>query len=322
MTAEQPESMVVNRSQPGETLRKAREARGMALSDAAGALNLSSTALKNLEAGAFDRLPGHTFARGYIRAYAKFLGMDQELLVREFDQATGTDASGSSVNSLGHIEEPARVPHGLLRMASLGVLAVLLLAGYLWWQDNASQREDLAQTSGIQQVEVESADGTTQVHPLELEDQAVELAEQEGIVLLPSVVVVNPEETPTASERASAAQQAAADATVVTAVETPATAEPATATPPEPGNQVVVGAGEGLLSIHYINNCWTQVSDASGKVLLSALKRPGEDIQMAVKLPLELRLGFASGAQVSFNGKPVDMQPFTTGETARLKLGQ
>ena len=44
-------------------------------------------------------------------------------------------------------------------------------------------------------------------------------------------------------------------------------------------------------------------------------------ITTAVKVPVEVRLGYASGAEVSFNGKVVDTQPFTTGETARLKLG-
>ena len=68
MTSEQPEVLASNHGQPGETLRKARETRGLALNDVAVSLNLAPVALKNLESGAFDRLPGHTFARGYIRA--------------------------------------------------------------------------------------------------------------------------------------------------------------------------------------------------------------------------------------------------------------
>jgi hypothetical protein len=40
-------------------------------------LNLTVSSLNHLETGAFDKLPGHTFARGYIRAYAKLMGMDQ-----------------------------------------------------------------------------------------------------------------------------------------------------------------------------------------------------------------------------------------------------
>ncbi|HLD68280.1 MAG TPA: DUF4115 domain-containing protein, partial [Pseudomonas sp.] len=91
-------------------------------------------------------------------------------------------------------------------------------------------------------------------------------------------------------------------------------AESAAATP--------LAAGEGLVRLQFSANCWTQVTDATGKVLFSALKRSGESLELKGKAPLELRLGFARGAQVSYNGQAVDVAPFTTGETARLKLGQ
>ena len=63
------------------------------------------------------------------------------------------------------------------------------------------------------------------------------------------------------------------------------------------------------------------MTDADGKVLLSALKRSGERIELTGKAPMELRLGFARGAQVTYNGESVDVAPYTSGETARLKLG-
>jgi cytoskeleton protein RodZ len=63
------------------------------------------------------------------------------------------------------------------------------------------------------------------------------------------------------------------------------------------------------------------VTDADGEVLFRALKRKGESLQLAGKAPLELRLGFARGAQVSYNGQAVDLAPYITGETARIKLG-
>ena len=77
MKAAHPEDVAANRVNPGETLRQARESNGWSLAEVALKLNLTTTSLGNLEAGAFDKLPGHTFARGYIRAYAKLLGIDQ-----------------------------------------------------------------------------------------------------------------------------------------------------------------------------------------------------------------------------------------------------
>lgn len=130
--------------------------------------------LANLEAGAFDKLPGHTFARGYIRAYAKLLGIDQAVLVQEFDQFTGTDAQGSNVHGLGRIEEPTRVSHTILRIVSLLLLIAVVGGGFVWWQDQTSQRNKDLTSNAMEHVEVESADGTTQIHPLdEPEDQAV-----------------------------------------------------------------------------------------------------------------------------------------------------
>ena len=63
------------------------------------------------------------------------------------------------------------------------------------------------------------------------------------------------------------------------------------------------------------------VTDADGKVLLSALKRSGERIELTGKAPIKLHLGFARGAQVTYNGENVDVTPHISGETARLTLG-
>lgn len=98
---------------------------------------------------------------------------------------------------------------------------------------------------------------------------------------------------------------------------TPVVEAPVSASAP-----VQAAAGQALVSIQFTANCWTQLTDANGKVLFSALKRTGESLELAGKPPLELRLGFARGAQVSYNGQAVDVAPYTSGETARMKLGQ
>lgn len=307
---------------PGESLRQAREIKGWSVAEVATQLNLTPQRLAQIEAGAFDKLPGTTFARGYIRAYAKLLEMDQNRLVMEFDQFTGTDASGSSVHALGRIEEPVRYSQSILRLVSFLLLLALIGAGFLWWQDQGRPVASLADL-GLEHVEVEGADGTTQVHSLaEPEDQAVIAAqEQSSPLLLP----VEPGEAP---EEASSAEQPAVEAgSAERAPETPAApASNASAAAPaapaaEPATPVAVSAGQGVLSVQFTADCWTQVTDADGKVLLSALKRSGERIELAGKAPLELRLGFARGAQVAYNGESVDVAPHMTGETARLKLG-
>ncbi|MFJ2365855.1 RodZ domain-containing protein [Pseudomonas sp. NPDC087697] len=341
MKAAHPEVVAATRVNPGETLRQAREGNGWSLAEVALKLNLTVNSLKNLEDGAFDKLPGHTFARGYIRAYAKLLGMDQAVLVQQFDQHTGTDSQGSNVHSLGRIEEPTRVSHTILRIVSLLLLIAVVGGGFVWWQDQTSLRtKDLIGLSP-EHVEVEGADGTTQIHPLdEPEDQAVvegqteagtPLALPEGPAtaevkatveapapaapVAPVIVPTAPVVVPTA-RTAPAPVVATPVAPVAPAAPAPAPVVAAASAPAAP----VAGAGQ--VRIQFSADCWTQVTDGNGKVLLSGLKRKGETADVSGKPPFAVRLGYAHGAQISYNGQVVDVAPFTSGETARLKLGQ
>lgn len=345
MKAAHPEVVAANRVNPGETLRQARESNGWSLAEVALKLNLTVNSLSNLEAGAFDKLPGHTFARGYIRAYAKLLGMDQTVLVQQFDQSTGTDSQGSSVHSLGRIEEPVRVSHTILRIVSLLLLIAVIAGGFVWWQDQTAQRGKEPISTAPEHVEIEGADGTTQSHPLdEPEDQAVAEGQAEGTtsLALPQAEtsaeapaeVTAPTAAPTAPSPTTPAAPTHSTAPVVATPATPAPAVPAvpapvvtapvapTASAPAPVPAAAPVAGEGQVQLQFTADCWTQVTDGAGKVLLSGLKRKGESVSVNGKPPFAVRLGFARGAQVSYNGQAVDVAPFTSGETARLKLGQ
>jgi cytoskeleton protein RodZ len=316
MKVTHPEVVTTQRVNPGESLREARESKGWAVDEVAVQLNLTPLRLNQIEAGAFDKLPGNTFARGYVRAYGKLLGMDQSRLVLEFDQFTGSDAVGSDVHSLGHIEEPARYSQSILRFVSFALLVALTGVGFYWWQEQAARHVGELPVTSIEQVEVDGADGMTQLHPLdEPEDQAVLAAQGETELNLTPAIAEEAAE----SELDSVAEQAAAEA-----AGEELQAAPAAVASPAPANtteSLAVAAGEGMVSVSYVADCWTQLTDASGKVLFSALKRKGDSLQLAGKAPLELRLGFARGAQVSYNGQTVDVTPYITGETARIKLG-
>ncbi|PRN04285.1 Cro/Cl family transcriptional regulator [Pseudomonas sp. LLC-1] len=345
MNAAHPEVAVAPGQNPGELLRLAREKRDWSQAEVARKLNLTVSSLNHVETGAFDKLPGHTFARGYIRAYAKLMELDQAALVEAFDRYTGTHAKGSEVHSLGRIEEPVRLSHNILRGVSLLLLVAVVGGGFVWWQDQGSLRgKDLAKIA-LEHVEVESADGTTQIHPLdEPEDQAVSagqqaesapLALEQGAAEQPAAAAeqapASPAPTlaavpvPTPAQPAPAQPAPAAVATPVAPAATPA---PAAVAPAAPAPVVAatepaaVPAGSAKVAIQFTADCWTQVSDGNGKVLFSAIKRKGDNLELTGKPPFAVRLGFARGAQVSYNGQAVDVAPFTSGETARLKLGQ
>ena len=63
----------------GETLKREREMRGVTLDEIAAATRIATRFLKAMENEEWDKLPGGVFNRGFVRAVARFLGLDEEL---------------------------------------------------------------------------------------------------------------------------------------------------------------------------------------------------------------------------------------------------
>ena len=78
--------------------------------------------------------------------------------------------------------------------------------------------------------------------------------------------------------------------------------------------------GEGPLRINVQSESWLEVSDASGKVLVSALQPTGSRQALAGRAPFTLVVGNAPGVQVEYQGKAVDLSPYTRGNVARVVL--
>ncbi len=73
----------------GDKLKRERELRGVTLDEIAEATKIGTRSLKALEDEHFDQLPGGIFNKGFVRAYAKFLGLDEEQMVSDFLAAQG-----------------------------------------------------------------------------------------------------------------------------------------------------------------------------------------------------------------------------------------
>lgn len=86
--------MAVATEGPGAALQAAREARELSVPQVADQLRLSSAAVTALEANDWDRLPAPVFVRGYIRAYARLMALDDEELLEGGQSATGGESRG------------------------------------------------------------------------------------------------------------------------------------------------------------------------------------------------------------------------------------
>ena len=73
----------------GDRLRREREMRGVSLDDIAEATKIGTRLLRALEEEHFEVLPGGIFNKGFVRAYAKYLGLNEEEMVGDYLQAAG-----------------------------------------------------------------------------------------------------------------------------------------------------------------------------------------------------------------------------------------
>ena len=68
----------------GAELSGARIAQGMQIAEVAQLLRISKHYLKDIEAGSFDQLPGPTYVSGYLRSYARVVGLDAVALTNRY----------------------------------------------------------------------------------------------------------------------------------------------------------------------------------------------------------------------------------------------
>ena len=92
----------------GLTLRIARERRGLSIPQLAATTKIPGSVLKAIEDNAFENVPGGIFTRGFIRAYAREVGLDPEEMIREFlseTAATLPPAPATPAQREGAVEE-------------------------------------------------------------------------------------------------------------------------------------------------------------------------------------------------------------------------
>jgi len=73
----------------GEHLRREREMRGVSLDEITTATRIATRFLEAIENERWDQLPGGVFNRGFVRAMAHYLGLDEESIVAEYVLAAG-----------------------------------------------------------------------------------------------------------------------------------------------------------------------------------------------------------------------------------------
>ncbi|MEZ7986045.1 MAG: DUF4115 domain-containing protein [Gammaproteobacteria bacterium] len=340
---DQPELDGEVRGFPGHLLREAREERGYSQKEVARDLHLTSKVIDALEESNFDIISSSLFARGYIRSYARHLGLDGQALVAEFDAIYGVPNQNKKpmpgVHQLGQQSKPGDT---WVKLISIIFVIGLVVASVLWWQhqnggsmlqrlnkvtlsDTAADLvvESLGEDDNSSDMELLAANpsevGTTvsddQTAATEAPVQTLDVAE---IVAVKPVVTALSEAVSVSPEMSDVSDSSALNPEII-AVPAVAQTEESTGA----ADVAALGPNEALLMMAFDKDCWVEIKDGNGKMVLSDLYASGSTIEQVVTAPIEILLGRSSGvAQMTFNGEVIDLKPHTRKDIARLTLSK
>jgi cytoskeleton protein RodZ len=310
----------------GELLRAERLARGLSIEDVARQLRLAVRQVTALEEDDYDKLAGGTFARGFVRNYAKLLQMDAAPLLQQLDQSLPPSAPQTITYQIEGVPFPSKQKSGSRNLIIAGVIILaLVLLIYEIYRGNEANIANVGKQLG---VSTETGAGAEEATEPQLQSpdmtpngegavSAVEEAaagEQESTAQLPVPAPVPVLSPPPARQAAPAAAVPEAANTV-----SPGSASQSanTAVAPPDAN----GGANGIRLV-FSGESWTEVKDGRGRLLLSRINPRGTEQVLQGKPPFFLTIGNAAEVKLVYNSKPVDLTPYTNayGGTARLSL--
>lgn len=117
---------------PGSLLRQAREDKGLTIDEMSAISNLTKQVIRGIESDDYSELAGLSFVRGYLKLYAKKLGVNESDVVEPFDrwkaEQSGEPVQATSTAGVG-AQEPSSGPSQSTMIAAAAVVVVLIAAG-------------------------------------------------------------------------------------------------------------------------------------------------------------------------------------------------
>jgi len=246
----------------GDRLRREREMRGITLDEITESTKISRRHLEALEGEHFDQLPGGVFNKGFVRAYARFLGLDEDQAVADYSAASNEQPEPEDKFPLEIHEQPNRElnprrSHLPLVFAIAALVGVLV--GYGFWLKSRPHTN-------------ESAAGSTQQAPPA------------------AATTAPPVNTPaTAVESAPPAKEAPAAASP---------SQPAQVAPEKPAKPEKKAF---VVQVKAKEDSWVSIV-ADGKSVMERILSADKQKKIKAGKTLVLRTGNAGGIEVTFNG--------------------
>lgn len=292
--------------QPGTLLKAKREALGLTQKQVADRLRLRLSIIQSLEENNFASDQVATFTRGYLRSYAKAVGIKESVILASFDDCYPTVVAEQPMQSFS--KKTKREKHDSRIMTlTWGIFAIIIGISSLWWWQNQEQENVVLESSpSITSTSVErlrDEDFTTVPELVPTVDESQVEVEVEAVDAPVEINTQAAELIPSPEDDTAEADLSASDDPVLDK------------TPPQDATNPYAP-----LTLTFSADCWIQVKDAAGKTLSTGIKKSGQTVTLQGEAPFQIILGAPESVSMTFASEPVDLSGYTSGKVARFTL--
>jgi cytoskeleton protein RodZ len=294
----------------GAQLKQERERQGVSLEDISLTTKIATRMLRALEDEHFDQLPGGIFNKGFIRAYARCLHMDEDQAVADYLVATGAGplaAKSEDDDQTPILEPPSREGEPATTGLPWGAFAVVLLIvalgfaawGFYYRESESAQQDSTPPAANSATANPHSASPPAATEPSPPEPKPAESADSSPTASKPPE---KPTEQPPAKtpESESTPTQAATNPPLTSTTPAPTSAT----TPPQPA---VPTSGTLLLVVKAREDSWLSIS-VDGEIVTRALLAAPAQRTVRAQNEIVVRVGNAGALDFEFNGQKLPTQ--------------
>jgi cytoskeleton protein RodZ len=319
----------------GGLIRAERERQGLHIAALAAAIKVAPRKLDALENNRWAELPDPTFTRALAHTVCRSLKMDPKPVLDRMPIAESTPlenhAAGLNAPFNDRGGEGAAALMGAIKpLAWAGVLlmvaAVALYAFPPGWLPKApslavAPTSQPASAVPLPASAVPAASAVVSSPVVAAASQAASSASAvpEAATAVTPMAAVAATPAPAASAALPSAPPLAPAAPVVTPTILVA-AQSTPAAPPTPAALPAPPAPPALVQLRVRSSSWVEARDGRGRLLLSRVVESGEELGLDGALPIRMTIGNAQATTLAFRGQPVDLQPSTRDNVARVQL--
>lgn len=282
----------------GNRLHAAREARGVDLESCALALKLPARVLRQLERDQYDGIDSKIYLSSYIGKYGRYLGINEASIQVEVDRIRQIEPP---LVTTGGISHSRFLLDRYATAATYVVLTAVIVVPMIWLGVRGTLDRDLSHLVPLDAAPVAQLDASA------------------------NKVAVNSESgaqvTPVAPPKMMLPQGQDQEQTLMASMAPFPSLESKNLSPPEPTAPAVdTGSGGHSLTLNLSAASWVEVIESGGTRLEYGLLPAGSSKTYHSDQPLDVRIGNASGAQISIDGQSVGLDDFRHANVARFRV--